>query len=627
MDDFFKALSKIDPFAQFGAQPHQDHAAIITGYEGGSAAAYLKAYERIRGVAPDGWILDCGPGLGENSIACLLSDKERGVSRPVVAVDTWLGNVGDWLSRIMLPPYMHDRLGPYPAMRRFVENVNFNKLGDQMYLLPGSLATMAHLANQWQAKAALICISDLSRFDGERAWQFERLFSTLDDQGIIYGDRIWLSCVDLGNACYRIDTDGFFYLCKSEQVYESLKAALNVGDAADVADRADLKILARRLRRKFRTKPLEEVESTLAKSNVPFFIRPCFERPETGGKFLGAVNLTHNDALVKRISGDIENLNEPRILIARDATVVCDGPLAYGPKVSAIGGGDILINDGEKLIFEGLASAILRPTGQDDVVELNFSGPVYESELPVLFIGGVANFYHWHADHVSTIYYLEEAARLLGISKYRLAVSNVNSIAWECLEMLGYPRDEVIDVTHAALRAPLMISDLRNAAPMLNSFSSRIFDRARDFVLQSSGTQEVDAPEYIYLSRADSNRRRVVNEDALMALLEPLGFKFIRGADLNYREKVKTFSQAKCVVSPHGAGIANTLFTPSGCGVLELFNPGPANNLNGRLLMAKGHLYKYIIFDTPHQGRQDFVVDVDLILRETKSLLAEVHGR
>lgn len=65
----------------------------------------------------------------------------------------------------------------------------------------------------------------------------------------------------------------------------------------------------------------------------------------------------------------------------------------------------------------------------------------------------------------------------------------------------------------------------------------------------------------IYVSRRKANSRRVVNEEEVKAMLEPLGFSFYDLEDLTFSEKVRLFYDAQIVVAPHGAGLSHILFS------------------------------------------------------------------
>mgnify|MGYP000131117906 CR=1 FL=1 len=78
--------------------------------------------------------------------------------------------------------------------------------------------------------------------------------------------------------------------------------------------------------------------------------------------------------------------------------------------------------------------------------------------------------------------------------------------------------------------------------------------------------------ERIYLTRETARRRRVTNEPELWSLLHAAGFSKVQLEHLTWAEQINAFRQAKIIVSPHGAGLANLVFCHPGTRVVELFN-------------------------------------------------------
>jgi capsular polysaccharide biosynthesis protein len=132
-------------------------------------------------------------------------------------------------------------------------------------------------------------------------------------------------------------------------------------------------------------------------------------------------------------------------------------------------------------------------------------------------------------------------------------------------------------------------------------------------------------PEKIYLSRRGAARRRLVNEAGLEAALEARGFVCVRPEKLSVAAQAKMFGSVKCVVSPHGAGLANLVFTPPGALVVELLHPDNHNPTYQNLAAACGLRYAGLAGrrtrELPHHDddRAEYEIEVAEVLR----LLAE----
>jgi capsular polysaccharide biosynthesis protein len=128
------------------------------------------------------------------------------------------------------------------------------------------------------------------------------------------------------------------------------------------------------------------------------------------------------------------------------------------------------------------------------------------------------------------------------------------------------------------------------------------------------------------ISRRHAPGRRVANEEEMMRLLSRLGFVAHVLEELSFTEQVRLFASAKIVVAPHGAGLANMVFS-DGLSVVELFS----SYFNASFLTLAASLgFRYGCLEckpvrTIHPKRDDMMVDLDglddLIRRMTSKSL------
>lgn len=76
----------------------------------------------------------------------------------------------------------------------------------------------------------------------------------------------------------------------------------------------------------------------------------------------------------------------------------------------------------------------------------------------------------------------------------------------------------------------------------------------------------------LYITRAGAGRRRVANEAALVELARARGYEVVALETLSLRQSAELLSQAEAVLAPHGAGLANIVFAPPNCRVVEFFS-------------------------------------------------------
>jgi capsular polysaccharide biosynthesis protein len=133
-------------------------------------------------------------------------------------------------------------------------------------------------------------------------------------------------------------------------------------------------------------------------------------------------------------------------------------------------------------------------------------------------------------------------------------------------------------------------------------------------------TQATFTPERIYISRALAQRRHVANESALMAALAERGFTSVQLERLSWAEQITLFRGAKIVVAPHGAGLANLIFSRPGTRVIECFSHNYVNSCFAQLAEACGLDYTPLVVPeegpwgkNPKSNRHDFTIEIEAL--------------
>lgn len=89
-----------------------------------------------------------------------------------------------------------------------------------------------------------------------------------------------------------------------------------------------------------------------------------------------------------------------------------------------------------------------------------------------------------------------------------------------------------------------------------------------------------DAPRHrLYLSRNGhpDNLRKVLHEEALLAMLGEYGFNMLRLEEMPLSEQLAYSCNAEAIVAPHGAGLTHCGFMPENSLVIEFFAPTYVN--------------------------------------------------
>lgn len=181
------------------------------------------------------------------------------------------------------------------------------------------------------------------------------------------------------------------------------------------------------------------------------------------------------------------------------------------------------------------------------------------SVLTIVAPGSWKNYFHWILDALPRLRHLDPT------SFDFLYTPLVAPFHRESLAALGVPEDRWLEARidcHYSCRELTAVSPL----PL-----GKVDTADVAFLRQLFQVQPDKPTRRLYISRKDSWRRRIRNEDAILEHLRPHGFEIHTLAGLSIHEQALLFSQAELIIAPHGAALTNLLFAPNTCRVLELF--------------------------------------------------------
>lgn len=182
---------------------------------------------------------------------------------------------------------------------------------------------------------------------------------------------------------------------------------------------------------------------------------------------------------------------------------------------------------------------------------------------------GHNNFYHWMLDLLPKLF----VALALGLKKGPFYIGASNRFQVECLSLLGISRDQVIDGNAVPfLQAERMIVPFLGDEHPPNIFSSakcRLLVDVFASHVNRTGPDSKLPPRFL-ISRSKTRSRRLVNEAALLAQLEPLGFRTVYLEDLSFLDQMSLFARAEAIVASTGAGLINLIHARAGTPVAIL---------------------------------------------------------
>jgi capsular polysaccharide biosynthesis protein len=255
------------------------------------------------------------------------------------------------------------------------------------------------------------------------------------------------------------------------------------------------------------------------------------------------------------------------------------------------------------------------PDGQQMIVALPNEIP--EIKETCILLGGDDNYSHWLSRNLIKLALIEDRPDLRDLPL--LINSDLRRYQREYLELLGIPKSRLIKVprgTFVRCREVFVPTVLRNHPRMRVGIN---WIRAKFAHLL---TAPADASEQIYLSRRDSDLRRLLNDAELAEALTAEGFLTVVASELSVSDQIQLFSRIRTIVAPHGAGMTNLIFAPRGALVVEIASANIAHmedfrtiskEMGQRIVTLVSHDFGPESFERNSMHR-DYRVDVQKVL-------------
>ncbi|GJE19522.1 hypothetical protein AIGOOFII_4272 [Methylobacterium marchantiae] len=324
------------------------------------------------------------------------------------------------------------------------------------------------------------------------------------------------------------------------------------------------------------------VSSGPASEAITTITFPC---PESGRRAQGSVEIRssertpprHSDAVILDIEsfgGRAARAKPPEVIEYRDVFVDRNG--------------QIWREDGSVVVSKGLPISDLSREKTPDIATGFFA------------IKGTRGIYHWLVDRLPLFSWMlgdgaPDAAILLS--------DQASSFEKETLRLAGLPH-LVVDVGDAVFVQRLLL-----ARSGMHGFAywdrvAPVIERVKQSVRIIALRENALAPESLYISRRDSDRRTMRNEAEIEAKIMEKGYGSAMLGKMPLWQQIFTVSSATQIVAPHGAGLAHIVFAEPGTRVTEIIPIQDGTyrlRLNfARLSLVMGHRYRAWL--EPHVG-------------------------
>jgi len=227
-------------------------------------------------------------------------------------------------------------------------------------------------------------------------------------------------------------------------------------------------------------------------------------------------------------------------------------------------------------------------------------------------------YFHWLADVLPRLFTIRERLKdlvLLLPHKYKEL-----EFVQASLKPFIIGGVEYIDASEVLLCRKLIVPT--QTAPS-GHYNDELIQEVRDLLVGFYANEPGETPgDRVYISRSPAPKRRILNEEEVIEALREFNFRIIRPEDHSFAEQVRIASQARYLVSNHGAGLTNMLFMGPRSNVLELrYANDRISNCYFTLASALNLNYFYQSCEPANRGEDPHTADLKVDARALRANL------
>jgi len=220
--------------------------------------------------------------------------------------------------------------------------------------------------------------------------------------------------------------------------------------------------------------------------------------------------------------------------------------------------------------------------------------------------GGNENYWHWLFDVLPRIKIVSEVYNISEIDFFLVPNDNKN-FQIESLQSLGINKEKVLSSKiYRHIETNKLFSTNHPYVINNDQFNDMqkipiwIFNWLKKKLLNDNSiSKNKNFPKKIYIDRSDTNKnlRFIVNENQIKEYLESQDFQSICLTNFHFKDQIKIFNNADCIVGLHGAGFANLVFCKPETNIIE-FKAKTTGEVIGNLAKKNKLKYNFIFGDS-----------------------------
>jgi capsular polysaccharide biosynthesis protein len=289
---------------------------------------------------------------------------------------------------------------------------------------------------------------------------------------------------------------------------------------------------------------------------------------------------------------------------------------------------EAILTSGSKFTLVTTAGGLVKESlylNRDDwwKLALNKTEKFKRISTPILVAGnpGYQNYYHWTYQIWASILFAQSKKN--DLDSLSVLGPPLNSWRRKYIELLGEEINYIESDPNTAyfldaaywsdvMHGSYCFSPCKKILSLLENFGSRYFQQG---------------PSRIYISRKDTLRRGVDNEDEVEHALAQRGFTSVILSTLPLTEQVSLLRNAEFIIAPHGAGLTNIVFSGQKKKLIELMPDDYLNQCFRAIADVKEFDYVGIINPSTTDIRGYHFSRINVDIKTLNSTIDEMETR
>ena len=221
------------------------------------------------------------------------------------------------------------------------------------------------------------------------------------------------------------------------------------------------------------------------------------------------------------------------------------------------------------------------------------------------------NFFHWSLDILQKLEFISQFYNELLKSKLKIIIpcNHTDKYVKKTLKAFNFniyfqKKNEII-----LSNKSILLPDIAPTGNYRKEIIKKLSLRMRYYWNSKYSNQKHE--NKIYISRKNSLKRKLANEDEIIPILKKNGFCILDFDNLNFDKQIAYIVNSSVLCSVHGAGLTHMLWMKPGSKVLEI---RAKNNIDDNcyftLASDLNHDYYYFVADKTNQKKSNHLSDL-----------------